>query len=118
MAKRGGYGGMGMMPGNMNNLMKQAQKMQKQMEENQKALEEKEFTAAAGGGAVEVTVSGKREIVKVKLSEEAVDPDDVEMLEDLIVAATNEALRQAEEAAASVMSKLTGGLGGLGGFGF
>ena len=92
--------------------------MQKQMEENQKALEEKEFTATAGGGAVEVTVSGKREIVKVKLSEEAVDPEDVEMLEDLIVAATNEALRQAEEAAASAMSALTGGLGGLGGFGF
>ena len=92
--------------------------MQKQMEENQKALEEKKFTATAGGGAVEVTVSGKREIVKVKLSEEAVDPDDVEMLEDLIVAATNEALRQAEEAAASAMSALTGGLGGLGGFGF
>ena len=92
--------------------------MQKQMEENQKALQEKEFTATAGGGAVEVTVSGKREIVKVKLSEEAVDPDDVEMLEDLIVAATNEALRQAEEAAASAMSALTGGLGGLGGFGF
>ena len=116
MAKRGGFPGG--MPGNMNNLMKQAQKIQKQMEENQKALEEKEFTATAGGGAVEVTVSGKREIVKVKLSEEAVDPDDVEMLEDLIVAATNEALRQAEEAAASAMSALTGGLGGLGGFGF
>ena len=116
MAKRGGFPGG--MPGNMNNLMKQAQKMQKQMEENQKALEEKEFTATAGGGAVEVTVSRKREIVKVKLSEEAVDPDDVEMLEDLIVAATNEALRQAEEAAASAMSALTGGLGGLGGFGF
>ena len=116
MAKRGGFPGG--MPGNMNNLMKQAQKMQKQMEENQKALEEKEFTATAGGGAVEVTVSGKREIVKVKLSEEAVDPDDVEMLEDLIVAATNEALRQAEEAAASAMSALTGGLSGLGGFGF
>ena len=116
MAKRGGFPGG--MPGNMNNLMKQAQKMQKQMEENQKALEEKEFTATAGGGAVEVTVSGKREVVKVQLSEEAVDPDDVEMLEDLIVAATNEALRQAEEAAASAMSALTGGLGGLGGFGF
>ena len=116
MAKRGGFPGG--RPGNMNNLMKQALKMQKQMEENQKALEEKEFTATAGGGAVEVTVSGKREIVKVKLSEEAVDPDDVEMLEDLIVAATNEALRQAEEAAASAMSALTGGLGGLGGFGF
>ena len=116
MAKRGGFPGG--MPGNMNNLMKQAQKMQKQMEENQKALEEKEFTATAGGGAVEVTVSGKREVVKVKLSEEAVDQYDVEMLEDLIVAATYVALRQAEAAAASAMSALTGGLGGLGGFGF
>ena len=67
------------MPGNMNNLMKQAQKMQRQMEESQKALEEKEFTAAAGGGAVEVSVSGKREITKVKLAEEVVDPDDIEM---------------------------------------
>ena len=74
MAKRGGFpGGMGM-PGNMNNLMKQAQKMQRQMEENQKALEEKEYTAAAGGGAVEVTVSGKKELTKVKIDPEAVDP--------------------------------------------
>ena len=112
MAKRGGFPGG--MPGNMNNLMKQAQKMQKQMEENQKALEEKEFTAAAGGGAVEVTMSGKKVVTKVKLSEEVVDPDDIEMLEDLIVAATNEALRKVDEASASVMSKLTGGLGGFG----
>ena len=118
MAKRGGFPGGGMMPGNMNNLMKQAQKMQKQMEENQKALEEKEFTASAGGGAVEVTISGKREVKAVKLTEEVVDPDDIEMLQDLIVAATNEALRKVEEEAASTMSKLTGGLGGLGGFGF
>ena len=80
-----------------------------------KALEEKEFTASAGGGAVEVTVSGKREVTKVSLSEEVVDPDDIEMLEDLIVAATNEALRKVEEESAAVMSKLTGGLGGLGG---
>ena len=113
MAKRGGFPGMGM-PGNMNNLMKQAQKMQRQMEENQKALEEKEFTATVGGGAVSVTVSGKREITKVTLSEEAVDPDDIEMLEDMIAAATNEALRQVESESAAVMSKLTGGLGGLG----
>ena len=118
MAKRGGFPGGGMMPGNMNNLMKQAQKMQKQMEENQKALEEKEFKASAGGGAVEVTISGKREVKAVKLSEEVVDPDDIEMLEDLIVAATNEALRKVEEEASQAMSKLTGGLGGLGGFGF
>ena len=85
------------------------------MEENQKALEEKEFTAAAGGGAVEVTISGKREVTKVKLAEEVVDPDDIEMLEDLIVAATNEALRKVEQENQAVMSKLTGGLGGLGG---
>ena len=105
MAKRGGFpGGMGM-PGNMNNLMKQAQKMQKQMEE-------KSFTATAGGGAVEVTVSGKKEVTKVKLAEEVVDPDDVEMLEDLIMAATNEALRKMEAETQAVMSKLTGGLGG------
>jgi len=112
VAKRGGYpGGMGM-PGNMNNLMKQAQRMQRQMEENQKELESREYTAAAGGGAVEVTVTGKHEIVKVKLAEEVVDPDDIEMLEDLIVAATNQALRQVDEANASAMSKLTGGMGG------
>ena len=86
--------------------------MQRQMEENQKALEEKEYTAAAGGGAVEITVSGKKEIVKVKLAEEVVDPDDIEMLEDLIMAAANQALRQMEEDSAAMMSKLTGGLGG------
>ena len=114
MAKRGGFPGMGM-PGNMNNLMKPAQKMQRQAEENQKALEEKEFTAKAGGGAVEVTISGKKEVTKVKLAEEVVDPDDIEMLEDLIVAATNEALRKVEQESAAMMSKLTGGLGGLGG---
>lgn len=110
MAKRGGFGGG--MPGNMNNLMKQAQKMQRQMEEAQKELEEKEVTAAAGGGAVEVTVSGKKEVTKVKLSEEVVDPDDIEMLEDLIMAATNEAFRQLEEISSDSMSKITGGLGG------
>ena len=114
MAKRGGFPG-GAMPGNMNNLMKQAQRMQRQMEESQKELEEKEFTATAGGGAVEVSVSGKREVTKVKLQEEAVDPDDIEMLEDLIMAATNEALRQIEEISAQSMSKITGGLGGMGG---
>ena len=111
MAKGKGFGGFG---GGMNMqaMMKQAQKMQRQMEEQQKELETKEFTAAAGGGAVEVTVSGKREVTKVKLAEEVVDPDDIEMLEDLIVAATNEALRQVEEESGAAMSKLTGGLGG------
>ena len=110
MARNGGFPGG--MPGNMNNLMKQAQRMQRQMEEQQKELEEKEFTATAGGGAVEITVSGKREVVKVKLAEEVVDPDDIEMLEDLIVAATNEALRKVDEASQASMSKITGGLGG------
>ena len=77
-----------------------------------KELESKEFTATAGGGAVEVTVSGTREILKVKLQEEVVDPDDIEMLEDLIVAAANEALRKVEQESSSAMAKLTGGLGG------
>ena len=102
----------------MNNLMKQAQRMQRQMEESQKELETKEFTAKSGGGAVEVTVTGKKEVTKVKLSEEVVDPDDIEMLEDLVMAAANEALRMAEEANAEVMSKMTGGLGMGGGFPF
>ena len=100
------------MPGNMANLMKQAQKMQRQMEEQAKELETKEFTATAGGGAVEVTVSGTKKVLKVKLDEEAVDPDDVEMLEDLIVAAVNEAMDKVDEVSASAMSKFTGGMGG------
>lgn len=114
MAKRGGYAGG--MPGNMNNLMKQAQRMQQQMMEAQAELEKEEVTAASGGGAVEVTVSGKKEIVKVKLTEEVVDPDDIEMLEDLIVAAANEALRKMEDLSASRMSRVTGGMNGFPGF--
>ena len=82
------------------------------MEEQQKELESKEFTATAGGGAVEVTVSGKREVTGVKLAEEVVDPDDIEMLQDLIVAAVNEAMRKVDEESGAAMSKLTGGLGG------
>ncbi len=117
MAKRGGFPGGGI-PGNMGNLMKQAQRMQKQMEDKTKELEEKEWEASAGGGAVTVKVSGKKEITSVKLSKEVVDPDDIEMLEDLIVAATNEALRQMEEESSAVMSQVTGGLNGLGGFPF
>ena len=116
MAKRGGFPGG--MPGNMNNLMKQAQRMQRQMEEAQKELEEKEVTATAGGGAVEVTVSGKHEVTQIKLSEEVVDPDDIEMLEDLIMAATNEAFRKLDEESQSSMAKITGGMGGLGGLPF
>ena len=110
MAKRGGFPGG--MPGNMNNLMKQAQRMQRQMEEQQKELEEKEFTASVGGGVVKVTVSGKREVTNVELAEEAVDPDDIETLQDLIVAATNEALKKMEEDASGAMGQITGGLGG------
>ena len=86
--------------------------MQRQMEEAQKQLEETEVTATAGGGAVEVTVSGKHEVTKIELSEEVVDPDDIEMLEDLIMAATNEAMRKVEEASQKSMSQITGGLGG------
>ena len=107
MAKRGGFpGGMGM-PGNMNNLMKQ-----RQMEEGQKELEVKEFSAKSGGGAVEAVVNGKKELVKLTISEEAVDPEDVEMLQDMIVAAVNEAMKQADEASQELMGKMTGGLGG------
>ena len=111
MAKRGGFPGG--MPGNMNNLMKQAQRMQRQMEETTKELEEKEYSASAGGGAVTVTVSGKKEVVSVKISPEAVDPDDVEMLEDLIISAVNEAIRQVEEMYNAEMGRMTGGLGGM-----
>ena len=110
MAKRGGFPGG--MPGNMNNLMKQAQKMQKQMEETTKALEEKEYEATAGGGVVKVKINGKKEVTEVHLDEEVVDKDDIEMLEDLIMAATNEALRQIDEQSQASMSKITGGLGG------
>ena len=111
MAKRGGFPGGGM-PGNMANLMKQAQKMQRQMEEQAKEMKTKEFTATAGGGAVEATVSGTKKVLSLKLDEEAVDPDDVEMLEDLIVAALNEALEKVDAESSSAMSKLTGGMGG------
>ena len=116
MARKGGFPGG--MPGNMNNLMKQAQKMQRQMEETTKELETKEYVATAGGGAVEVKVSGKKELVSVTLAEEVVDPEDIEMLEDLIMAAVNEAYRQAESESQNAMNKLTGGMGGLGGLGF
>lgn len=116
MAKRGGF--QGGMPGNMNNLMKQAQRMQKQMEEQAKALEEKTYEASAGGGVVKVTISGKKEILQVHLEPEVVDPDDIEMLEDLIMAATNEAIRMQDEDQNEQMSKITGNMGGLGGLPF
>ncbi len=103
------------MPGNMNNMLKQAQRMQRQMEESQKAMETKEFNATAGGGAVSVTITGKREVTSVKINPEVLDPEDVEDLQDLIMVAMNDVLNQVEEANNDAMSKMTGGmnLGGL-----
>ncbi|HHZ03286.1 MAG TPA: YbaB/EbfC family nucleoid-associated protein [Tissierellia bacterium] len=101
--------GMGM-PGGMNNMMKQIQKMQKQMEEMQKELEEREVEATSGGGAVTVKVNGKKEMLELKIDPEVVDEDDVEMLEDMIVAAINEAFRKADEMMESEMKKVTGGV--------
>jgi DNA-binding YbaB/EbfC family protein len=98
------------MPGNMNNMLKQVQKMQKQMEEMQSELEQREVEASSGGGAVTIKVNGKKEVLDVVIKPEVVDPDDIEMLQDLILAATNEALRKAEEMMAREMGKITGGM--------
>ena len=103
-----GMGGMG--GGSMNNMIRQAQKMQQDMMKAQEELESKTYEAGAGGGVVSAVVSGKKELVSVTIDPEAVDPDDVEMLQDLIVAAVNEALRRANDDAVSQMSRLTGGL--------
>ena len=114
MAKGGFRGGM---PGGMNQaaMMKQAQKMQQEMLRMQAEQEAKTFTAAAGGGMVNATVNGKHELVNLEIKPDAVDPDDVEMLQDMIMAAVNEAMRSADNEAANNMSRLTGGLnlGGL-----
>ena len=109
MAKRGGFPGGGM-PGNYANLMKQAQRMQRQMEESQKELETKEFIGTAGGGAVEAKVNGSKEILGIRLDPEIVDPEDIETLQDSIVAALNVAMAKADEASAALMGKMTGGL--------
>ena len=114
MGKKGFSGGM---PGNMNQLMKQAQRMQRQIEDGQKELETKEFTATTGGGAVTAVVNGKKELVSLKLQEEIVDPEDIETLQDSIIAAVNEAVKQAEAANDELMGKLNG-FGGLGGLPF
>ena len=106
MAKGGFPGGMG----NMNNMMKQVQKMQKKMAELQKELEEKEVEASAGGGAINVKVNGKKEVLSISIDKDVVDPDDVEMLQDLVLAAVNEALRNAEEMMTNEMAKVTGGM--------
>jgi len=102
----------GKMPGmgNMGNMMKQVQKMQQEMARLQAELEERTVDSSAGGGAVTVVVTGKRELKEIKITPQAVDADDVEMLEDLIMAAVNEALRKAEEMVSSEMGKITGGL--------
>ncbi|PRR80754.1 YbaB/EbfC family nucleoid-associated protein [Clostridium vincentii] len=113
MAKGGFPGGLG--GGNMNNLMKQAQMLQKKMEEAQKEADIVEFEASVGGGAVSVRVNGKKEVLAIKIKPEVVDEDDVEMLEDLVLGAVNEALRKAEEETSSKMSKLTGGMNMPGG---
>ena len=113
MAK-GGFRGM---PGGMNQaaMMKQVQKMQQDMVRMQEELENKTYTAAAGGGMVKAEVNGKNEIVSLNINPEAVDPDDVEMLQDMVIAAVNEAMRSADVDSANNMSRLTGGLnlGGL-----
>ena len=97
--------------GNMQKQLAQMQAMQRQMEALQAEIEEKEVQTTAGGGAVSVTISGKKEITKLEIKPEACDPDDVEMLQDLIIVAVNEGLRQIDEISNSEMSKLTGGLG-------
>jgi len=111
----GGRGGMGMGGGMNMNMLKQAQKMQQDMMKMQQELQEKEYNATAGGGVVQATVNGKHELKNLVIDPDAVDPDDVEMLQDMILAAVNEAMRAADTDAASSMQKLTGGMGGLGG---
>ena len=107
MSKRGGFpGGMGGFGGmNINQLMKEAKKMQADLEKSQEELQAKEFEATAGGGAISVKVSGSKEIKEIKISKDVVDPDDVEMLQDLIITCVNEALRKVDSAQAASMNK-------------
>ena len=104
-----GFGG----GANMQQLMRQAQKMQQQMQEAQDKLDEAEYEATAGGGMITVKVSGKREITSIAIDPQVVDPDDIEMLQDLITAAVNEALRKGEEAREEAMNRMAPGMGGL-----
>ena len=113
MAKRGGFPGA--MPGNMNNLMKQAQKMQQAMTDAQEKLDAQEYEAQSGGGVVSVKVNGKRELLSLTIDPKVVDPDDVEMLQDLVMAAVNEALRKGEANREETMNKMAPGMGGMGG---
>ena len=106
MSKRGGFPGMGGFGGmNINQLMKEAKKMQADLEKSQTELQAKEFEATAGGGAISVKVSGGKEIKEIKLNKDIVDPEDVEMLQDLIITCVNEALRKVDAAQAADMSK-------------
>ena len=107
--KKGFPGAGGGMP-NMNNMMKQVQQMQKKMQEVQEEVEKRELEVSAGGGAISVKINGKKEILSIEIKPEVVDPDDVEMLQDLIVAAANEAIRSAEEMVSKEMSKVTGNM--------
>ena len=109
MARGGGFPGMGM-GGNMQQLARQAQKLQQKMAEMQEELESREYEASAGGGMVSVKVNGKHELLGLSINPEAVDPEDVEMLEDMVMAAVNEAMRTASETTEREMSKLTGGM--------
>lgn len=106
--QRGGFPGMG--GGNMQQLMKQAQKMQQDMARMQEELNAREFTASAGGGMVKATVFGRKELKSIEIDKACVDPDDVEMLQDLVLSAVNEAIRLADETVSAEMSKLTGGM--------
>ncbi len=111
MGKYKGFSGSGMNTNkNMSNVIKQAQKMQEEMEKVQSELEEKTVEATAGGGVVTVTANGKKQILSLKISPEAVDPDDVETLEDLVTVAVNDAIKKADEMMAEGMSEITGGL--------
>ena len=101
----------------MKKQLRQLQAMQAEMEQTQAELAEKEVTTTAGGGAIEVSVNGKKQITKLTIDKDVVDPDDVEMLQDLVIAAVNEAMRQIEELEESEMNKITGGFGGMGGLG-
>ena len=107
MAKKGFPG---MMPGNMNQLLKQAQKMQTDMQKMQEELESKELETSVGGGAVTVKVNGKKELIDIQIKPEVVDPDDIEMLQDLVLSAVNEALRSVDDMQSSQMNKVTGGM--------
>ena len=99
-----------MIPGNMNNMMKQIQKMQKDMTDAQEKIEAESYEATAGGGAIKVVVNGKKELISIDLKPEIVDPDDIEMLQDLIMVAVNEAMKIADETMNKTMSKFTGGM--------